>query len=138
MDLNFDGLMIESHCDPDNAWSDKNQQITPDVLDYIINLLVIRDSKQSTENLSELRRQIDEMDDQLLEVLAKRMRISREIGLYKKEHNIQILQTARYNEILEDRIKQAIKFGIDGDCMQKILELIHEESIRQQMNVMNE
>jgi chorismate mutase len=138
MDLNFDGLMIESHCDPDNAWSDKDQQVTPDILDYILNLLVIRDVTQTTESLSELRKQIDDMDDELLEVLAKRMRISREIGTYKKEHNIQILQTARYSEILEVRIKQAEKFGIDGDCMQKILEAIHEESIRQQMSVMNE
>lgn len=138
MDLNFDGLMIESHCDPDNAWSDKEQQVTPDILDYMLNLLVIREGKQTTESLSELRRQIDDMDDRLLEVLAKRMRISREIGTYKKEHNMQILQAARYSEILEDRINQAIKFGIDGDCMQKILEAIHEESVRQQMEVMNE
>lgn len=138
MDLNFDGLMIESHCDPDSAWSDKDQQVTPDILDYIINLLVIREDTQTTESLSELRKQIDEMDDELLEVLAKRMRISREIGTYKKEHNMQILQAARYSEILEGRISQAKKFGIDGECMQKILEAIHEESIRQQMEVMNE
>jgi len=138
MDLNYDGLIIESHCDPDSAWSDKDQQVTPDILDYILNLLVIRDGKQTTESLTELRKQIDEMDDQLLEVLAKRMRISREIGTYKKEHNMQILQTKRYSEILEDRIEQAIKFGIDGDCMKKILETIHEESVRQQMTVMND
>jgi chorismate mutase len=136
MDLNFDGLIIESHCDPDCAWSDKDQQVTPDILDYILNLLVIRDITQTTESLSELRKQIDEMDDQLLEVLAKRMRISREIGTYKKEHNIQILQTARYSEILEGRINQATTFGIDGECMKKILEAIHEESVRQQMEVM--
>lgn len=136
MDLNFDGLIIESHCDPDCAWSDKDQQVTPDILDYILNLLVIRDITQTTESLSELRKQIDEMDDQLLEVLAKRMRISREIGTYKKEHNIQILQTARYSEILEGRINQATSFGIDGECMKKILEAIHEESVRQQMEVM--
>jgi chorismate mutase len=138
MDLNYDGLIIESHCDPDSAWSDKDQQVTPDILDYILNLLVIRDGKQTTESLTELRKQIDEMDDQLLEVLAKRMRISREIGTYKKEHNMQILQTQRYSEILEDRIEQAVKFGIDGDCMKKILESIHEESVRQQMTVMND
>jgi chorismate mutase len=138
MDLNFDGLMIESHCDPDEAWSDKEQQITPDVLDYILNLLVIREGKQTTESLSELRRQIDELDNQLLEVIAKRMRISREIGTYKKEHDMQILQTARYSEILDKRVGEAVKMGIDGECMQKIMEAIHEESIRQQMEVMNE
>ncbi|MDD4922584.1 MAG: bifunctional 3-deoxy-7-phosphoheptulonate synthase/chorismate mutase type II [Bacteroidales bacterium] len=137
MDMNFDGLIIESHCDPDCAWSDKDQQVTPDILDYIINLLVIRDVQQTTENLSELRKQIDEIDDELVETIAKRMRISREIGTYKKEHNMQVLQAARYSEILEGRINQAVKFGIDGDCMQKILEAIHEESVRQQIEIIN-
>lgn len=84
MDLSFDGLMIESHPCPDCAWSDASQQITPDVLDYVVNLLVIRNETQTTENLAELRRQIDGIDEQLLELLAKRMRISREIGVYKK------------------------------------------------------
>lgn len=137
MDMNFDGLIIESHCDPDCAWSDKDQQVTPDILDYIINMLVIRDGQQSTENLSELRKQIDEIDDQLVEMIAKRMRVAREIGTYKKEHNMQVLQASRYSEILEGRIKQAVKFGIDGDCMQKVLEAIHEESVRQQIEIIN-
>lgn len=137
MDMNFDGLIIESHCDPDCAWSDKDQQVTPDILDYIINLLVIRDGQQSTESLSELRKQIDEIDDELVETIAKRMRVSREIGTYKKEHNMQVLQATRYSEILEGRINQAIRFGIDGDCMQKILEAIHEESVRQQIEIIN-
>lgn len=139
MDLNFDGLIIESHCDPDCAWSDKDQQITPDVLDYILNMLVIRDGeKQTTENLSELRKQIDELDDNLVELISKRMRVSREIGTFKKEHNMQVLQASRYSEILEGRIKQAVKFGIEGDCMQKILEAIHEESVRQQIEIINQ
>jgi chorismate mutase len=139
MDLNFDGLIIESHCDPDCAWSDKDQQVTPDVLDYILNMLVIRDGeKQTTENLSELRKQIDELDDNLVELISKRMRVSREIGTFKKEHNMQVLQASRYSEILEGRIKQAEKFGIDGDCMQKILEAIHEESVRQQIEIINQ
>lgn len=137
MDMNFDGLIIESHCDPDCAWSDKDQQVTPDILDYIINMLVIRDGQQTTENLSELRKQIDEIDDQLVEMIAKRMRVAREIGTYKKEHNMQVLQASRYSEILEGRIKQAVKFGIDGDCMQKVLEAIHEESVRQQIEIIN-
>ena len=137
MDMNFDGLIIESHCDPDKAWSDKEQQVTPAILDYIINLLVIRDGIQTTESLSELRKQIDEIDDELVETIAKRMRISREIGTYKKEHNMQVLQATRYSEILEGRINQAIKFGIDRDCMQKILEAIHEESVRQQIEIIN-
>lgn len=84
MDLNFDGLIVESHCNPDCAWSDAAQQVTPDVLDYILNLLVIRKETQTTENLSQLRKQIDECDDNIIQELAKRMRVAREIGTYKK------------------------------------------------------
>jgi len=138
MDLNYDGLMIESHCDPNNAWSDKEQQLTPDVLSYILNLLVIRDTKQTTENLTELRNQIDEIDDELLVVLSKRMRISREIGKYKKEHNMPVLQTVRYDEILEKRTSNAVKVGMGANFMKTVLEAIHEESIRQQIEVLNE
>jgi len=138
MDLNFDGLIIESHCDPDAAWSDSFQQITPEVLDYVLNLLVIRDSNQTTENLTELRRQIDSIDEQILEQLAKRMRISREIGVYKKEHNMPILQSPRYNEILEDRSKAGASMDLNTDFVKDMLKKIHEESIRQQMIVMNE
>ncbi len=138
MDLNFDGLIVESHCNPDCAWSDKEQQLTPDVLDYMLNLLVIRDTKQTTENLSELRKQIDEMDDQLLEVLAKRMRISNEIGVYKKEHNMPVLQTPRYDEILNKRIAMAKQLGMSEEFMKVVLEAIHEESVRVQIEIMNQ
>jgi chorismate mutase len=93
--------MIESHCNPDKAWSDAAQQLTPDILDYVIDTLIIRDMKKETESLSTLRKQIDSTDNELLELLAKRMRISREIGQYKKEHNIQVLQTGRYDEIMQ-------------------------------------
>jgi chorismate mutase len=138
MDLNYDGLIIESHCDPDKAWSDKDQQITPDVLSYILNLLVIRDTRQTTENLKELRQQIDEIDNELLSILAKRMRVSKEIGQYKKEHNMPVLQTVRYDEILEKRISEAGKMGMGNEFMKTILEAIHEESIRQQIEVLNQ
>ncbi len=138
MDLSFDGLIIESHCNPDGAWSDAGQQITPDVLDYVINLLVIRDGAQTTENLSELRRQIDEIDEQLLELLAKRMRISKEIGVYKKEHNMPILQSPRYSEILEKRSVMGAELELSTDFVKEILQEIHEESVRQQMIIMNE
>ena len=138
MDLNFDGLIIESHCSPDEAWSDASQQITPDVLDYVLSLLVIRDATQTTENLSALRRQIDGVDEQLLELLAKRMRISREIGVYKKEHNMPILQSPRYGEILENRAKAGAAMELNPDFVQAILKNIHEESVRQQMIVMNQ
>ena len=137
MDLGFDGLIIESHCNPDCAWSDASQQVTPDVLAYILDMLIIRETSQSTENLNELRRQIDELDNQLLDLLAKRMRISREIGLYKKEHDMPILQATRYDEILNKRVEQACNMDMDGEFMKTILAAIHEESIRQQMLIIN-
>jgi chorismate mutase len=137
MDLNFDGLIVESHCNPDEAWSDASQQIAPDVLDYVLNLLVIRDVMQTTENLTELRRQIDSIDEGLLELLAKRMRISREIGIYKKEHNMPVLQTPRYGEILENRAKTGASMDLNTDFVRKMLSQIHEESVRQQMIIMN-
>ncbi|MDR2520393.1 MAG: bifunctional 3-deoxy-7-phosphoheptulonate synthase/chorismate mutase type II [Bacteroidales bacterium OttesenSCG-928-I14] len=137
MDLNYDGLIIESHYDPDKAWSDKEQQITPDSLSYIINLLVIRDTKQTTESLTELRQQVDEIDTELLSILAKRMRISKEIGQYKKEHNMPVLQTNRYDEILEKRSEQAKEIGIEFNFLKRIFEAIHEESIRQQIEILN-
>lgn len=136
MDLNFDGLMIESHCNPDKAWSDAAQQLTPEVLDLILNTLVIRDLTQTTENLTALRRQIDELDNSLLELLARRMRVSEEIGTYKKEHNMAILQEQRYEEILKNSISHAIKMGMDGDFMKTVLIAIHEESIRHQQEIM--
>ncbi len=137
MDLQFNGLIIESHCTPDIAWSDKDQQISPDVLDVIVRKLVIREMKQSTEDLVDLRREIDELDNNLLEILAKRMRVSKEIGTYKKEHGIAVLQTGRYNEILEKRINNGEKLGMSHEFMRTILEAIHEESVRVQIELMN-
>lgn len=137
MDLGFDGLIVESHCNPDAAWSDAKQQITPDILDYILSLLVIRTDKMTTENLNELRKQIDDCDNKLIEILSKRMRIAREIGMYKKEHNMTILQTDRYSEILEKRGAQGALCGIDSECVKNIFESIHEESVHQQMQIIN-
>ena len=138
MDLNFDGLIIESHCNPDKAWSDAAQQVTPDVLDFILNNIVIRDMTQSTESLNALRHQIDELDTSLLELLARRMRVSNEIGLYKKEHNMPILQEQRYDEILKNRIAQAIDMDMDGEFMKTVLVAIHEESVRHQQEIMKQ
>ena len=137
MDLGFDGLIVESHCNPDKAWSDAAQQVTPDVLDYILNLLVIRDVTQSTENLNILRKQIDECDNELIQILSKRMRIAREIGTYKKEHDMAILQTGRYNEILDKRGSQGALCGMDSEFIKNVFEAIHEESVRQQMEIIN-
>lgn len=138
LDMGFNGLIIESHCDPDCAWSDKSQQITPDVLNFIINTLVLRDSAVTTENLSLLRQQIDEADNELLEILNKRMRICREIGQYKKEHRMPVLQAGRYDDIMQSRVKLAEEMGMSGDFMRTVLAAIHEESVRQQIEVLND
>ena len=138
MDLGFEGLIVESHCDPDKAWSDAKQQVTPDVLDYILSLLVVRDETVTTEGITQLRHQIDELDNQLMERLAKRMRVCREIGQYKKEHNMTVLQAARYNEILEKRGAQGALCGMDADFVAKVFEGIHQESVRQQIEIINQ
>ena len=138
MDLGMDGLIVESHCNPEKAWSDTSQQVTPDILDFILSILVIRKETQTTENITALRKQIDEIDNSLIDILSKRMRISREIGQYKKEHGMTILQTARYSEILDKRGAQASLLGIDPECVKKIFESIHEESVNQQMKIINE
>ena len=137
MDLNFDGLIVETHPNPDKAWSDTKQQVTPEMLNSILNALVIRDTHQTTESLAALRRQIDECDNHLLELLARRMRISEEIGQYKKEHNMAILQEQRYDEIIQNRIAQAEQMGMKGDFIKTVLIAIHEESVRHQMEIMN-
>ncbi len=137
MDLGFDGLIVESHCDPDKAWSDAKQQVTPDVLDYILSLIVIRDHTSSTEGITALRKQIDEIDNQLMEILAKRMRVCREIGQYKKEHNMTVLQTSRYNEILDKRGAQGSLCGMDPSFIKTVFEAVHEESVRQQIEIVN-
>ena len=137
MDLGFDGLIVESHCDPDKAWSDAKQQVTPEVLDYILSLLVIRDEHTTTEGLTSLRKQIDELDNQIMDILAKRMRVCREIGHYKKEHNMTVLQAARYTEILSKRGVQGSLCGMGPDFVAKVFESIHEERVRQQIEIIN-
>jgi chorismate mutase len=135
MELKFDGLMIESHCSPDEALSDAAQQITPSVLDFMIKMLVVRDNANTTENISILRQQIDEVDDQLLTLLAKRARISAEIGIYKKENKMPVLQPGRYHEILEARAEKGAQMELDHDFVVAIMKLIHEESVRIQLSL---
>ena len=137
MDMGFDGLIVESHCDPDSAWSDKSQQVTPEVLNFILNMLVVRDTTQTTESLTLLRQQIDQIDNDLLEALSKRMRISREIGQYKKEPRMPVVQTGRYDDILNSRAAAAEELGMNGDFMKTVYQAIHEESVRQQIEVLN-
>ncbi len=138
MDLGFDGLIIESHCTPDKAWTDAKQQVTPDVLDYILSLLIIRDEQTTTEGITQLRHQIDELDNQIMDTLSRRMRVCREIGTYKKEHNMTVFQANRYNEILEKRGAQGTLCGMDAHFVAHVFELIHEESVRQQLAIVNQ
>ena len=138
MDLGMNGLIVECHCDPDKAWSDAKQQVTPDILAYILSLLVLRDDKVTTEGISLMRKQIDELDNQLMELLAKRMKVCREIGEYKKEHNMTVLQTSRYNEILNKRGAQGSLWGMAPDFIKTVFEAVHEESVRQQMDIINQ
>ncbi len=137
MDLGFDGLMVETHINPSAALSDKEQQITPALLDKIIKLLVIRDRTEPSEYLADLRREIDELDDRLLNVLSKRMSISREIGKYKMDNNMQVLQPLRYDKMVTSRIAQALGLELDEEFVKQILESIHEESVRQQFEIIN-
>ncbi len=137
LDMGFDGLIVESHCNPDCAWSDKDQQVTPEVLEVILDALVLRDSAVTTESLAMLRRQIDGLDNELLEVLNKRMAVSREIGRYKKEHSMPVVQIGRHDEIMQNRVKSAEDMGMDGDFMRTVLSAIHEESVRQQIEIFN-
>lgn len=138
MDLGFDGLIIESHCNPDAAWSDAKQQVTPDVLSDILSSLVIRDTVKHTEDLSDLRRQIDEIDEQILEIMAKRMRISCEIAQYKKENDVQVLQAGRYDEILTKRSQDGVSMGMSEEFIKEVFEAIHAESVRKQLNIINQ
>lgn len=137
LDMGYDGLMIESHCNPKVALSDSGQQITPESLNLILNTLVVRDHKQSTENLSLLRQHIDQCDNNLLEVLSERMRICREIGQFKKEHNMQIVQADRYNDIMEERINLAKRMGLSEQFIKTVMQAVHEESVSQQIEIIN-
>lgn len=138
MDLDFDGLIVESHCSPDEAWSDAKQQITPEVLDYILSLLIIRDEHATTESISILRKQVDECDNELMNLLAKRMRVCREIGKYKKEHNMTVFQASRYSEILDKRGAQGALLGMSPEFIAQVFEHVHEESVRQQVEIINQ
>lgn len=137
LDMNFAGLIIESHCDPDVALSDKNQQVTPEVLNLILNTLVLRDKSTTTENLTLLRQQIDHINDEILELLAKRMRVTSEIGQFKKEHDMPVIQQARYNDLMEHLVKSGEELGLAPDFVRTILAAIHEESVRKQIEIVN-
>lgn len=135
LDMGFDGLIIESHCDPDAAWSDASQQVTPETLKSILDNLTYRDTPVSKEGLAELRTRIDQLDEQLIEILSKRMAVSREIGEYKRTHKMPVVQPARFNDVIASRVDSASQLGLDKDFMRKILSNIHEESVRVQIDL---
>jgi len=141
IDLDFAGLMIESHTDPDNAWSDAAQQITPTQLEAMLESLIWRFGSYADKGdislLSKLRAQIDQYDDDLLNLLSQRMKLADEIGLYKRENNITILQTERWNVILNRSIDKAAQLKLSEEFIRKYYEAVHLESIQHQINVMN-
>ena len=141
LDLNFDGLMIETHIDPDNAWSDAAQQITPEVLVQMMEDLKIRtltsDEADYKNQLNTLRTQIDVIDHGILETLGKRMKVAVSIGELKKKKNVAVLQTKRWNEILGNMILEGEKKGLSEEFVLKMFKAIHQESINNQEEVIN-
>ena len=141
LDLNFDGLMIETHCDPDNAWSDAKQQVTSTRLVEIMNDLKIRkmttNKKSYQTELINLREQIDLSDQAILDALGKRMRIAESIGLLKKDNNVAVLQNKRWNKILETMKDEGSERGLSREFITSIFKVIHQESINHQEKVIN-
>ena len=142
IDLDFGGLMIESHIDPDHAWSDAKQQITPERLAELLNDLIWRlensDEKEFITALATLREQINQIDDELLTLIGQRMKIADKIGEYKRENNITILQTHRWNEILAKAFVKGDLLGLSKDFITKYFDAVHLESISHQNKIMND
>ena len=140
MDLDFDGLMIESHITPDEAWSDAKQQITPEVYGELISRLNIRKHGLAAEErtkLDQLRKDIDLIDEELIHVLSSRMKVAREIGQYKKDHNLTILQSDRWMEVLQKFVEKANNNHLSEEFITKVIKAIHDESISQQEEIIN-
>ena len=141
LDLNFDGLMIETHCDPDNAWSDAAQQVTPTRLVEIMKDLKVRKKTTNEETyrhaLNNLRAQIDVVDQTLLDTLGKRMKTALEIGTLKKENNVAVLQNKRWNEILGKMILEGQERNLSEEFILRVFKAIHQESINQQEKIIN-
>lgn len=141
IDLDFDGLIIESHIDPDNAWSDAKQQITPEKLGELVGNIRWRKEDVASEEyhaaLEKLRQQINNLDDELMQILSQRMKVAESIGKYKKDNNITILQTNRWNSILERAFAKGEKFGLSKEFVTKYFDAVHMESITHQNKIMN-
>jgi chorismate mutase len=141
IDLDMDGLIIESHIDPDKAWSDAKQQITPEKLGEMIGSITWRREDVNSEEyhaaLEKLRQQINHLDDELMQILGQRMKVAEKIGEYKKNNNITILQTNRWNEILERAFQKGEKLNLSKEFITKYFDAVHMESINHQNKIMN-
>jgi chorismate mutase len=141
LDLQYDGLMIETHHNPDAAWSDAKQQVTPTVLKEIIHRLTVREKvfqdAVHINQLQVLRGEIDQLDQKLIDILTERMQVATKIGQVKKEKNVAVLQNQRFNEIMEKMIQKAHQTGLSDEFIAGIYKEIHQESIRQQEKVVN-
>lgn len=140
MDLNFDGLIIEAHRDPDQAWSDPAQQLTPANLQVLIRQLVLR-SREVTgaaqSGLEELREKIGVLDDRLFEILSARMKVSEDVGTFKRDHNITILQEEHWKKMIASRLERSGEYGLAERFVRLVMDALHQESIRHQTRVMN-
>ncbi len=140
-DLDFDGIIVESHIDPDNAWSDAKQQITPAKMKEMLDSIIWRkedvNSVEFHQVLEKLRQQINHLDDELMQLLSQRMNIAEKIGEYKKNNDVVILQTNRWNEILERAYKKASPLGLSKEFLTRYLDAVHMESINHQNRIMN-
>lgn len=141
IDLDFDGLIIESHIDPDTAWSDAKQQVTPEKLGEMIEAIIWRKEDINSEELhiqmNKMRSQINHLDDELMQLLGQRMKVADQIGQYKKDNNITILQTTRWNEILERAYVKGANLGLGKEFITKYFDAVHMESINHQNKIMN-
>lgn len=142
LDLGMEGLMIESHITPDEAWSDARQQITPAVLDEMLASLHVRqahfEDSREVNVLAALRSEIDKLDEEIIHLISQRMKVTEKIGQHKRDHNIMILQLERWKEIMSTRTMLAEKLGLTPEFVEKYLEQLHKESIRTQTRVMND
>ena len=141
LDLNMDGLMVESHIQPDVAWTDKSQQLSPSAVSQMINELVLRRPANNDKNvqtqLDTLRLDIDKFDDEIIKTISSRMNIAAKIGEYKRDNEVTILQMNRWEQILNQRVAVGEAMGLSNSFMKRMLQLVHQESIRIQTEIMN-
>ena len=133
MNLNYDGLMIEVHNNPTEAWTDAKQQITPNQLKDILDTLEIP-QENSNNGLIGYRLQIDEIDDQIMSLIKQRFEITKQVGEWKKENNVSVFQSGRYEEILKKNEIRSKRYNLDVDLINSIFNIIHEKSVEQQLN----